>query len=754
MPVPVPRHNKPRPHPVVKPTSRPLVHPIHTAGYLPVPPRGPPSSAGSLGDEWAASLASWGRINNRPSFEQPAQAASLQQPRQGFTQGLASADIASAIKGPHAEACIPPMHDALRLLVGALAAREREEEMNTPQFDSGDAPYGAAYGENRSPMDVYPYDMGAFSPLYEDHSPSSDSGPDDGSSPLEPLTPFGDYVDREISAAQPYFETQYDERGIPAADYYQGKTIQEVTHAAPVFPSIADVPKQQDPAPPASSSAPSATTGYKKLSEPLAEWIANYVWRVCTTGFDLPPAFTQVGLNSRTYSAAPPNFLTPGVQNLLLATLLQPSAVFLAMWYIARLPVYFGAAPMGAEFSKEAAFRVALFGEDQSGYEREALENSAPIRLVVLGFMLANKWLDDHTFSNKTWFVIDQTCCTLRHLLIPIDSDRHSISSIPGPTLNRLESLALDIFSYDLSISNQQWSQWLGHVMSYHISLTAPGRPQPISRPSANPHMMVRRVIDEIMQSRCPIVAADGLPQPVFLGLEDRIRERAEKEAAMSVDVLEIDLDEDGPLREEYLPKRRASKQLPHATNKPQFMALPELATIKVLPPPAKWSPSGDEPILRERNRSTGHYVAVRAPHLAPAAPVFHLNGQHPDIGFNQNWAPPPPPFMQVKQMAYGYDMQHLNPQAYNPFGQNPGLAVPHSRSQSLSYDQDNLAPRNHMRSYSQAGFGYRFNDLRMCMGEQPMPIPEMEARWMDHNYPYSGPGFVGLPAINLQPAW
>ena len=52
---------------------------------------------------------------------------------------------------------------------------------------------------------------------------------------------------------------------------------------------------------------------------------------------------------------------------------------------------------------KEKAFRVALLGDADIGSDRETLETNTPFRLVVLGCMLANKWLDDHTFSNKTW---------------------------------------------------------------------------------------------------------------------------------------------------------------------------------------------------------------------------------------------------------------------------------------------------------------------------------------------------------------
>ena len=97
----------------------------------------------------------------------------------------------------------------------------------------------------------------------------------------------------------------------------------------------------------------------------------------------------------------PPTHLAAAVHSLLLSTLLQPSAVFLALWYIVQLPVYFGAAALGAEHVKEARFRLALLG---TGLDREVMEANAPFRLIVLGCMLANKWLDDHTFSNKTWY--------------------------------------------------------------------------------------------------------------------------------------------------------------------------------------------------------------------------------------------------------------------------------------------------------------------------------------------------------------
>ena len=85
-----------------------------------------------------------------------------------------------------------------------------------------------------------------------------------------------------------------------------------------------------------------------------------------------------------------------------MSTLLQPSVVLLALWYIARLPIYFGAPPVGMEQVKERRFRVELL-DTTGAVDGKTLEANATFRLIVLGCMLANKWLDDHTFSNKTW---------------------------------------------------------------------------------------------------------------------------------------------------------------------------------------------------------------------------------------------------------------------------------------------------------------------------------------------------------------
>ncbi|PPQ92340.1 hypothetical protein CVT25_008690 [Psilocybe cyanescens] len=764
MPVSVPRQTKSQAHPVDKSSQRASSRTILSqcvTGSLPVPPLGPPPSFGTRA-EWLSSLPSWRRNKQRLYSDEAGLPPQLLE-TQDFYLGLAAAANAPVIKGPHAEACIPPMNNLLerhqevprnaRHFDQCVAQFDMDAEMSTAytianqhQWDATllasrdavdamveDQPHG--FTSNSSPVEYLTdsanhnrsYQSGAFSPIFEDQSPGSASGPETGSSPLEPLTPFGEFVDRAVAHAQhTTVDNLHAERSI-IPDYYQTtkQPVFDAYQVAPVYPSIADEPNQQDPL--ADTIAPTTTVGYKKLSQPLSEWVAVYVWKVCTTGFSLPSAFARPAMNAGAFAVSVPDYLAPSIHSLLLSTLLQPSAVFLAVWYIARLPVYFAAAPLGEEFVKENAFRAALLGDGNGVLEHRSADESPAFRMVVLGCMLANKWLDDHTFSNKTW---------------------HSISNIAVQTLNSLESLALDIFNYDLSISNQQWSQWLSHVLSYHLSLSSPSYPQPIGRPSSNPHSIVRRSIEEIIHVPTNVKSACNVPQPVFLGIEERLRERAEKEQALAMD-LEIDLDEDGPLREEYLPKRRASKLASQNAQTLNGQVADKLPPVKSLPPPAKWSPAGDEPILRDRNRSNGHYVAVQAPPLTTSTyPACQLR----DVAYNQNWNPVG--YMPVKQQTagYAYDIPNVFGGGYNPFA-HVFVQPPHSRSLSLSYDQDTLLPHNHMRSYSQSRFEYKCGDLQMA---ENAPIHESESRWRDAagHYPYHGPAYIHIPAVGMQPAW
>lgn len=253
------------------------------------------------------------------------------------------------------------------------------------------------------------------------------------------------------------------------------------------------------------------------------------------------------------------------------------------------------------------------------------------------------------------------------------------------------------------------------------------------------------------------------VPQPVFIGLEERLREKMDQ-AECEKEVLEIDLDEDGPLRQEYLPKRHASiptsqssqpreivtATFEHNTFNNQKWNNCEIPQLKQLPPPAKWSPAGDEPIFRDRNRVSGNYVAVQAPTTAYAASC-----QPRDVGYNPTWGVPIGYTAVKSQLSYMYDfppMIPLNQSNYNPFGQIPSLAISHARAQSFSYDQDSFFSQSHMRSYSQSCFDYEGSELQMTINDH---LPdEAGSVWMEaaHHYPYAGPAFIPVPI--MQPAW
>ncbi|EKM59142.1 uncharacterized protein PHACADRAFT_249387 [Phanerochaete carnosa HHB-10118-sp] len=749
MPVPVPVYTKPPAHPVIKSNRAQAGDPnlVRSSVFqsltnsLPLPPQGPPPAFASR-EEWISSLPSWRRNKPRRIWEEDIRDSS----RQGFREGLAVAGNAAASKGAPAQAGIPPVStllastDNINRSTAQVMYESLDENVDdaissadsvlgwhgedTAQYtDDGDmsmelvsdsGSIACTTGSSRrmhTDEDLYfdssypaNYERGAFSPVYEESSPERDVG----SSPVGPNTPFGDYVDRAVaSQAVPTHHVSADPAPQPQYAYtddYCHAQCYQCQH----FASAEHVIQQAPPAP-EPVQTPTASATYKKLAEPLADWVANFVWKVCTTGLSMSPKYAQPdAYPTKRYSSQPPSHLARSTHSMLLSTLLQPSAVFLAMWYIVRLPVFFGPVNLGPGDVREMRFRAELLGEPHMPLDRDAIESFVPFRLVLLGCMLANKWLDDHTFSNKTW---------------------HTISNVPVRSLNKLESLALDIFGHDLSIPSREWSLWLTKIQSYHASLSSPAFPQPISRPSSSPHNIIRKAIEDLMDAT---VAAEehlvnGTPEPVFFSLEGLRNETSDSRASEEdLDVLEIDLDEDGPLREEYLPKRRTSGA---GSSRPARLQERSLDIDKNLPPPAKWSPAADEPIFRYNARpqqyvapqpiSQGHLIPAPAPPPAPFHQALDMSRRiwpvDEQIARQPYAAPPPPlPVFTAPHAAYpAYDYRYAQPVP----------PPPHSRAQSLSFNNVTGQPQGHYRSYSQVRYD---NDMAYPQSRHPVP----PARW------------------------
>lgn len=181
------------------------------------------------------------------------------------------------------------------------------------------------------------------------------------------------------------------------------------------------------------------------------------------------------------------------------------------------------------------------------------------------------------------------------------------MSGVPIRALNKLEVLGLDLLSHDLSLPSQAWTQWLEHIQSYHRSL-AP-YPEPIGPPKETPHTMIRHTIDELVLAGNRAQMPNAVPAPVFLDLVEQHAEHFNDSLTVQeqYDLSEVDLDKDGPLREEYLPKRKTTKEREE-----------KVRWLQDLPPPAEWSPAADPPIHRVRPV----YQAVQGP-VPPPAPVL-----------------------------------------------------------------------------------------------------------------------------------
>jgi hypothetical protein len=87
------------------------------------------------------------------------------------------------------------------------------------------------------------------------------------------------------------------------------------------------------------------------------------------------------------------------IHRILVATAIPHSAVFLALWYIFRLPI----SPQTVVYAQDTArarFRDSL--KNGSAY----LIEDYMMRVFTAGIMLADKWVNDQTFQLRTWYAI------------------------------------------------------------------------------------------------------------------------------------------------------------------------------------------------------------------------------------------------------------------------------------------------------------------------------------------------------------
>ncbi|KAH9960479.1 hypothetical protein BC827DRAFT_1268182 [Russula dissimulans] len=177
------------------------------------------------------------------------------------------------------------------------------------------------------------------------------------------------------------------------------------------------------------------------------------------------------------------------IHRILVATAIPHSAVFLALWYIFRLPI----SPQTVVYAQDTArtrFRDSL--KNGSAY----LIEDYMMRVFTTGIMLADKWINDQTFQLRTW---------------------HEITGIPKPVLRNLEVAAMGVLEYNLRISGNEWQMWLGHLTSWHASLGN----DPIMAIDASPlsHAIITTSLKDVVRasSRSQL---RGTPEPSFLELQ------------------------------------------------------------------------------------------------------------------------------------------------------------------------------------------------------------------------------------------
>ena len=232
----------------------------------------------------------------------------------GFSQGLTTAANAGVIKGARAQACLPPATSLARRTRPHVHSRRHSSGNMVTSLSPSTLPvsvfttdssttqthrptHSRTRDETGDMMNVSPFEdydkifarnFGAFSPLLEDPSPDANQY-DSGSSPIGPVTPtpFGDFIDRAITSG--HIDPTYPDLGRQSYNVYHGGQQSQ-------YGQVNQITSKQSPrkqVPVVSAPPPTATTEYKKLVDPLSEWLACYVWQVCSTGAELPSHFAR-----------------------------------------------------------------------------------------------------------------------------------------------------------------------------------------------------------------------------------------------------------------------------------------------------------------------------------------------------------------------------------------------------------------------------------------------------------------------------
>ncbi len=127
----------------------------------------------------------------------------------------------------------------------------------------------------------------------------------------------------------------------------------------------------------------------------MSDWFETYSDQSVHISPPLTPSPAMLYHNPYGLRSSPSSSFISFVHRTLSQTLLSPSAVILSLWYIRRLAIHAGGGQDGV------ALRRMLM-ESVTDLEGRGGEEGAR-RVLTLGLACSNKWLDDNTFTNKSW---------------------------------------------------------------------------------------------------------------------------------------------------------------------------------------------------------------------------------------------------------------------------------------------------------------------------------------------------------------
>lgn len=155
---------------------------------------------------------------------------------------------------------------------------------------------------------------------------------------------------------------------------------------------------------------------------PISDWIAEMCWTLCNQSVSTAPSHSAVwspdSAPKRASLLVEPALVSfkSFVRQTLSATLCSPPGVILGLHFLSRLPLgkdwqsasstvdtpsspFHSAPTMGRE-TLERDFRQIIFAPLDSNTS----DYSSSLRLIfTLALMLSNKWLEDNTFTTRTW---------------------------------------------------------------------------------------------------------------------------------------------------------------------------------------------------------------------------------------------------------------------------------------------------------------------------------------------------------------